>query len=149
MPNLDPWINHSENEQHYQTITEQEQEGGNSIKFENHLLSYRTECQKTIERNSHQHPTFLERYQKIIEMIDWTLERYRVVIHRNKIQQQQNESDLVIINRIREKLDEKRKIAILKNKQSELRDDVAIYRLEETTIDYVLSEIRDFTYGRQ
>ena len=81
-------------------------------------------------------------------MIDWTLERYRVVIHRNKIQQQQNESDLVIINRIREELDEKRKIAILKNKQSELRDDVAMYRLEETTIDYVLSEIRDFICGR-
>ena len=81
-------------------------------------------------------------------MIDWTLERYRVVIHRNKIQQQQNESDLVIINRIREELDEKRKIAILKNKQSELRDDVAIYMLEETTIDYVLSEIREIVYGR-
>jgi hypothetical protein len=147
MPNLDPWINHSENEQHYHTITKQE--GGNSIKFENHLLSYRTESQKIIEHNSHQHPTFLERYQKIIEMIDWTLERYRVVIHRNKIQQQQNESDLVIINRIREELDEKRKIAILKNRQSELRDEVAMYRLEETTIDYVLSEIRDFVYGRQ
>jgi len=43
----------------------------------------------------------------------------------------------------------KRKIAILKNKQSELRDEVAMYRLEETTIDYVLSEIRDFVYGRQ
>jgi len=42
----------------------------------------------------------------------------------------------------------KRKIAILKNKQSELRDDVAIYRLEETTIDYVLSEIRDFICSR-
>ena len=81
-------------------------------------------------------------------MIDWTLERYRVVIHRNKIQQQQNESDLVIINRIREERDEKRKIAILKNKQSELRDDVAIYRLEETIIDYVLSEILDFICGK-
>ena len=107
MPNLDPWINHSENEQHYHTITKQE--GGNSIKLENHLLSYRTECQKIIEHNSHQHPTFLERYQKIIEMIDWTLERYRIAIHRTKIQQQQNESELVIINRIREKLDEKKK----------------------------------------
>jgi|SRR5215211_9445040 len=110
MPNLDPWINHSENEQHYQTITEQEQEGGNSIKFENHLLSYRTECQKTIERNSHQHPTFLERYQKIIEMIDWTLERYRVVIHRNKIQQQQNESDLVIKTELEKNLMKKEKL---------------------------------------
>ena len=86
-------------------------------KFENFLLSYRMECQKTIERNSHQHPTYLERYQKIIEIIDWTLKRYRIVIKRNKIQiqqQQQNEQDLVIINRIREELEEKRKIAINK-----------------------------------
>src|SRR5215204_4849844 len=103
MPNLDPWISQYDND--LITVGEEKEEN----KFENRLLSYRTECQKIIERNSHQHPTFLERYQKIIEMIDWTLERYRDVIHRNKIQQQQNESDLVIINRIREKLDEKKK----------------------------------------
>jgi hypothetical protein len=71
--------------------------------------------------------------------------RYITVIQRNKIQQQ-NEQDLVIINSIRE-LDEKRKIAILKNNQSELRDEVAMYRLEETTIDYILSEIRKFVYS--
>jgi hypothetical protein len=64
MPNLDPWINQYENDQ----ITIGEEVENN--KFENHLLSIKTECQKTIERNSHQHPTFLERYQKIIEMID-------------------------------------------------------------------------------
>jgi hypothetical protein len=40
-------------------------------KFENYLLFVRTECQIAIERNSNQHPTFLEHYQKIIEMIDW------------------------------------------------------------------------------
>ncbi len=142
MPNLDPWINQYENDQ----ITIGEEVENN--KFENHLLSYRMECQKTIERNSHQHPTFLQRYQKIIEIINWTLKRYRIVIKRNKIQQQQNEQDLVIINRIIEELDEKRKIAINKNKQSELRDEVAMYRLEETTIDEVLSEIREFVYGR-
>ena len=146
MPNLDPWINQYENEHHHLTLTEQEE--GNTNKFENHLLSVRNECQKIIERNSYQHPTFLERYQKIIEIIDWTLERYRTVIQRNKIQQQQNEPDLIIINRIREELDQKRKIAILKNNQSELRDEVAMYRLEETTIDEVLSEIREFVYGR-
>jgi hypothetical protein len=77
-------------------------------------------------------------------MIDWTLERYRTIIQRNKIQQQQNEQDPIIINRIREELDEKRKIAINKNKQSELRDEVAMYRLEETTIDYVLLAIHEF-----
>ena len=75
------------------------------------------------------------------------MNRYRIVIKRNKIQQQQqNEKDLVLINRIREELEEKRKIAINKNKQSELRDEVAMYRLEETSIDYVLSEIREFVY---
>ncbi len=91
MPNLDPWINQYENEHHH-TITEQEE--GNISNFENHLLSVRNECQKIIERNSHQHPTFLQRYQKIIEIIDWTSKRYRIVIERNKIQQQQNEKDI-------------------------------------------------------
>ena len=67
MTNLDPWINQYENEHHH-TITEQAEE--NISKFGKHLLSYRDECQKTIEHNSHQHPTFLERYQKIIEIID-------------------------------------------------------------------------------
>ena len=47
--------------------------------FENYLLSYRTQNQNTIERNSKQHPAFLETYQKIIEMLDWTLERYRSI----------------------------------------------------------------------
>jgi hypothetical protein len=142
MPNLDPWIKQYESEQ--PTVTEEEV--GNS-KFENYLLSYRDECQKTIERNSHQHPTFLERYQKIIEMIDWTLERYRIIIHRNKIQQQYEE-DVVIINRIREELDKKRKIARNNITQSELRDVVAIYRLKETTIEDVLGEIGEFVNSR-
>jgi hypothetical protein len=140
MPNLDPWINQSEIDQ----ITGEE---GKS-KFENYLLSYRDECQQTIERNSHQHPTFLERYQKIIEMIDWTLNRYRTVIQRNNIQQQQNEQDLVIINRISEELDEKRKITRNNIIQSELRDEVAKYRLEETTIEDVLGEIGEFVNSR-
>ena len=139
MPNLDPWINQSEIDQ----ITGEE---GKS-KFENYLLSYRDECQQTIERNSHQHPTFLERYQKIIEMIDWTLNRYRTVIQINNIQQQ-HEQDLVIINRIREELDEKRKITRNNITQSELRDEVAMYRLEETTIEDVLGEIGEFVNSR-
>jgi hypothetical protein len=105
MPNLDLWTNQSENKNHH-TITEQED--GSISKFENHLLSVRNECQRTIESNSHQHPTFLQRYQKIIEMINWTLKRYKTVIQRNKIQQQ-NEQDLIIINRIREELDQKKK----------------------------------------
>ena len=142
MPNLDPWIKQYDSEP--PTVTEEEV--GNS-KFENYLLSYRDECQKTIERNSHQHPTFLERYQKIIEMIDWTLNRYSIVIQRNHIQQQ-HEQDLVIINRIRKELNEKRKIARNNIIQSELRDEVAMYRLEETTIDDVLGEISEFVNSR-
>ena len=145
MPNLDPWINQYENDHNHHIITEQEE--GNISKFENHMLSVRNECQKIIEGNSHQHPTFLQHYQKIIETIDWTLERYRIVIQRNKIQQQ-NEKDLVIINRIREELDEKRKIARNNITQSELRDEVAMYRLEETTIEDVLGEIGEFVNSR-
>ena len=75
MPNLDLWINLFENDQRITTIatTTLEEEKN---KFENYLLFVRTECQKTIEHNSHQHPTFLEHYQKIIETIDWwTFER--------------------------------------------------------------------------
>ena len=70
MPNRDPWINQYENDQGINTIatTTLEEEKN---KFENYLLFVRTECQKTIERNSHQHPAFLEHYQKIIEMMDW------------------------------------------------------------------------------
>src|SRR5919106_45132 len=71
MPNLDPWINQFENDQRITTIaitTTLEEEKN---RFENYLLFVRTECQKSIERNSHQHSTFLQRYQKIIEMIDW------------------------------------------------------------------------------
>ena len=39
-------------------------------KFENHLLSIKTERQNMIHPNSH--PTYNERQQKIIELIDWT-----------------------------------------------------------------------------
>ena len=72
MLNLDPWINQFENYQGITTIaaaaaTLEEEKN----KFENYLIFVRTECQKTIERNSHQHPTFLEHYQNVIEMIDW------------------------------------------------------------------------------
>jgi hypothetical protein len=89
MPNVDPLINQYENDQRITIITTTAEKATNS-KFENYILSVKTECQKNIEGNSHHHPTFLERYQKIIEMIDWTLERYKIVIQRNKIQQQMN-----------------------------------------------------------
>ena len=71
MSGIDPWINQYENDQ----ITEEAYS-----KYENHLLSVRAKFQKIIECYSYQHPTYLERYQKIIEMIDWTLNRYRMVL---------------------------------------------------------------------
>jgi hypothetical protein len=54
MPNLDPWINNNKD------IA--------TTKFENHLLSIRDERQKMIHPKSH--PTYNERQQKIIDMID-------------------------------------------------------------------------------
>ena len=42
-------------------------------KFETHLLSIKTDRQKMIHPSSH--PTYTERQQKIIEMIDWVLEK--------------------------------------------------------------------------
>ena len=57
MPNLDPWVN--ENNYDYEdtatkTVTN---------KFENHLLSIKTERQKMIHPSSH--PTYNERQQKL------------------------------------------------------------------------------------
>jgi hypothetical protein len=106
-------------------------------KFENHLLSIKVEHQERIRPNLH--PTYNERHQKIIELIDWTLEKYKTNINKT----QQNEQ--IIIDNIIEKLDKKRDIAIDKKKQALLKDEVSMYRLEENTIDYVLFRIRELT----
>ena len=71
MPNLDTWKNQFENDQGITTIATTTTLEEEINKFENYLLFVRTECQKTIEHNSHQYPAFLEHYQNIIEMIDW------------------------------------------------------------------------------
>ena len=63
MPNLDPSMNQ-----------QNEEESPKPSKFENDLLSIRDERQKMIRPNCH--PTYNERHQKIIELIDWTLEKY-------------------------------------------------------------------------
>ena len=120
MPNLDPWINQNES----------------TNKLENHLLSIRDERQEMIHPNSH--PTYNERHEKIIEMIDWTLEKYKTNIEKH----QQNEEQEIIDNII-EELDKKRDIAINKKKKALLKDEVSMYRLEEDTIDYVLFRIRE------
>jgi hypothetical protein len=48
------------------------------------------------------HPTYNERHQKIIELIDWTLEKYKAHMENT---QQQNEQ--IIIDNIIEELDKK------------------------------------------
>ena len=100
------------------------------------MLDIRDERQRMIYPNCH--PTYNERHQKIIELIDWTLEKYRT----NR-ETQQNEQ--TIIDNIIDELIKKREISIHKKKKAQLKDDVAIYRLEEATIDYVLFRIRELT----
>jgi hypothetical protein len=88
------------------------------------------------------HPTYNERHQKIIELIDWTLEKYKADIKKT---QQQNDEQEVIIDNIIEELDKKRNIAINKKQQALLKDEVWKYGGEEDTIDYVLFRIRELT----
>jgi hypothetical protein len=104
MPNLDPSINKTNNKNE-DTVT-------NTItdKFENHLLSIRDERQRMIYPNCH--PTYNERYEKIIELIDWTSEKYR-----GRIKGTQQNEQVIIDNNIGE-LDKKRDIAI--NKRNKL-----------------------------
>ena len=128
MPNLDPWINQTE-DMTTKTIN----------KFENHLLSIRAERQEMIHPSSH--PTYNERQQKILEWIDWILEKYKDNMEKT---QQQNE-EAIIIETIIEELDKKRDIAINKMKEALFRDEVSLYRLEENTLDYILFIIRELT----
>jgi len=71
-------------------------------------------------------------------LIDWTLERYRANIAKT-----QNEK--IIIDNIIKELDKKRNIAIHKTKKAMQKDEVSMYRLQETTLDYVLFKIREMT----
>ena len=139
MPNLDLWINQNSNNEDTTTISN----------FENCLLSIRDQYQK-IRLNS-DHTISNERYEKIIEMIDHALKKYKEAVNnKNNIQQQQNEYEeeekelLIIINNIFNELDKKRKITINKNDKDLLRDQIESYRLEETTLDYILYIILDF-----
>ena len=136
MPNLDPWINQNSN---YEDMTT------NTIisKFENHLLSMKAERQEMIHPNSH--PTYNERHEKIIELIDWTLEKYKETAVTNiKTKNQQNE-EAIIIDNIIEELHKKRDIAINKKEKSILKGEVLEYGEEEDTIDYILFIIRELT----
>jgi hypothetical protein len=97
MPNLDPGVNQNE-DMTTKTIN----------KFENHLLSIKTERQKMIHPNSH--PTYNERQQKIIEMIDWTLEKYTTTANIKMTDQEKGEQEVIIIEDIIQEFYKKRKI---------------------------------------
>jgi hypothetical protein len=135
MPNLDPWV--KQNNNYEDTVTK-------TIvnKFENHLLSIRAERQEMIHPSSH--PTYNERQQKIIEMIDWVLEKYKTMSKTKKTNQQNEEQELIIDN-IVEELNKKRKIAINKKEESLLKDETWKYSEEEDTIDYIIFLIREGT----
>ena len=140
MPNLDLWINQNINNKDTTTTISN---------FENCLLSIRDQYQKI--RLNLDHPISNERYEKIIEIIDYTLKKYKGTVNKedNIQQHQQNEYEeeekelLTIINNIFNELDKKRKIAINKN-DADLRDEIETYRLEETTLDHMLYIILEF-----
>ena len=73
-------------------------------------------------------------------MIDWALLKYR-----NNIENAQLNEKQIIIDDIVKQLDKKRNISIHKMKKAMLKDDVSMYRLQETTLDYVLFTIREAT----
>ena len=138
MPNLKLGINpnSNKNEEHMMTTK-------TINKFENHLLSIKDEHQKRIRPNLH--PTYNERHEKIIKLIDWTLEKYKEATANIKKMNQQNETIIIIIDNIIEELDKKRDIAINNKEKALLKDEVSIYRLEENTLDYMLFRIRELT----
>jgi hypothetical protein len=130
MPNLDPWVNQNNND--YEDMTTK-----TINKFENHLLSIKTERQKMIHPNSHF--TYNERQQKIIELIDWNLVKYKTGTNIQKINEQ------AIIDNIIEELDNKRNVAINKKKRALLKDETWKYSEEEDILDYILFLIREST----
>ena len=129
MPNLDPWINQIE-DRNTKTVN----------KFEYHLQSIRAERQEMIHPKSH--PTYNERQQKIKEMIDWVLEKYKTTANTKLMNQQNEEEEVIIIYNIIEELDKKREITINKKQKTILKDEVLKYGEEEDTIDYILFIIK-------
>ena len=118
MPNLDPWVNQNNND--YEDMTTK-----TINKFENHLLSIRAELQKMIHPKSH--PTYNEHQQKIIEMIDRVLEKYKAFSIK-MMNQENEEQEVIIIEDIIQELNKQRKIAITKKQKALLKDEVLEYR---------------------
>ena len=104
------------------------------------MLSIKAEHQKRIRPSLH--PTYNERHQKIIELIDWTLEKYKVAASNTKMMKQNEQG---IIDNIIEGLGKKREVAINKKKNDLLKDEVLMYGEEEDTINYILFIIRELT----
>ena len=80
------------------------------------MLSIRDERQNMIHPNSH--PTYNERQQNIIEMIEWVLEKYKKTANKKMMNQENEEQEVRIIEDIIQELDKKRKIAITKKQKS-------------------------------
>jgi hypothetical protein len=135
MPNLHPWVNQNNNYEDMITKT--------INKFENHLLSIRAERQKMIHPNSH--PTYNERQQKIIEMIDWILEKYKTTANIKMTNQENEEKEVIIIENIIQELNKERKIAITKKQKTLLKDEMLKYSEEEDVLDYILFLIHEST----
>lgn len=146
MPNLDPWLNQQIENDSSITIEEAEieKEEKESSNFENYLLLLRFECQKMIKPNCH--PTYNESHEKIIAMIDWTLDKYRSILNQQRRRGggREEEKEKLILNNIINDLKRNREIAISNNKKSMLKDETASYRLDETTIDYILQMIYEY-----
>jgi uncharacterized protein YbaR (Trm112 family) len=87
---MDPWMNQ-----------QNEQESTTSSKFENQLLSIRDERQKMICPNCHL--TYNERHEKIIELIDCPLEKYK------EANMEKTQTEKIIIDNIIKELDKKEK----------------------------------------
>ena len=81
---------------------------------------------------------------KRLELIDWTLEKYKVAGTATNITKNQQNEQTVLTNIIDE-LGKKRDIVRHKKKQTLFKDEVSMYRLEEATIDNVLFTIRELT----
>ena len=137
MPNLDPWVNQSNNNNYEDTVTK------TINKFENHLLSIRAERQEMIHPSSH--PTYNERQHKIIELIDWTLEKYKAGVNTKMTNHENEEQAVIIIEDIIQELNKNRKIAINKNQKTVLKDETWKYSEEEDILDYVLFVICEST----
>ena len=91
------------------------------------------------------HPTYNERHQKIIEMIDWVLEKYQAGANIKMTNQENGQQEVIIIEDIIQELNKKRKIAINKKQKAVLKDETWKYSEEEDTIDYILFIIREGT----